>query len=452
MKLSNKINFLTTFLFIGLLIFINGAIYFSFSTMMMDRELERTASEAKKAIKGLSQQGTSIPIDDLLRAYVPINGMLQIVMSDGSQGPAVTAAGQQELRDHPVNLFPGEHRKVIHFSGIPHAFVSIPIVWNDGEIAQLQVTENLKTTSDMLGLLRLVLIGVTLFATIPVILSSRLLSHIITGPITSMISTMRDIQGSGHFKRIPLSKKSKDELYQMGVAFNHMIELLELNFEKQGQFISNASHELKTPLTVIESYSSLLKRRGKQQPELFDEAVEAIHSEALHMKNLTEQLLLLAKHDEQWNVDLEDLPLSLMAKDFVQSFQKAYFREIILQVDTELLVRTDKQKFKQLFYILLDNARKYSSDIINIHIYQSKQMAVVEINDYGIGIPSDELDKIFDRFYRVDKARARKTGGFGLGLSLAKEIAMVMHAEILLDSKDGQGTTAKIILPLAVTD
>ncbi|WP_147533447.1 sensor histidine kinase [Bacillus marasmi] len=446
MKLKNRINLYTTVLFIILLIFINGSIYFSFSKMMLQKELERTMDEAARAVKGINQTETPVPPKELLQAYVPINGMLQMVKSDGKRGAGVVVPEQQSLRDTPVKFYQKEVNEIVEMNGIPHAFVSMPIVWNDGEVVAMQLTESLKTTADMLAMLKIILIAVTVIATVPVIISSRLLGNFITRPITSMIITMSEIIESSRFKRISLPKESKDELYQMGRTFNRMIELLEMNYEKQGRFISNASHELKTPLTVIESYASLLKRRGKEQPELFEESVQAIHSEAIRMKDLTEQLLLMARHDEQWKIELEDIRLTPIITELVRSFQKAYQREIKLRIEAEDYVRADQQKLKQLLYILLDNARKYSEDFIEVVILKNKEKVAVEICDRGIGIPPAELEKIFDRFYRVDKARTRQTGGFGLGLALAKEISEATCAELQIESTEGVGTKAKILL------
>lgn len=448
MKLKNRINLYTSVLFIAMLIIINGSIYLSFRTMMFNREMERTNDEATQAVKGINHIGTAISADELLRAYVPINGMLQIVKADGIRGAGVVVPEQQSLRDIPVRFFQKERKEIIEISGTPYSFVSIPIVWTGGEVVALQLTESLKATADMLGVLKIILVVVTVLATIPVAMSSRLLGNFITRPITSMIATMGDIIKSGHFKRIRLPKESKDELYQMGKTFNRMMDLLEVNYEKQGQFISNASHELKTPLTVIESYASLLKRRGKEQPEVLEEAVQAIHSEAIRMKDLTEQLLLLAKHEEQWNVKLEDIPMSQMVSELVRMYKKAYQREIQLQIEAEAIARVDQQKFKQLFYILMDNARKYSEDVIDVVIRKKNDKVAVEICDWGIGIPASELDKIYDRFYRVDKARIRKTGGFGLGLALAKEITEAIGAELQLESTEGIGTKAIVLLNL----
>src|SRR5699024_5347668 len=188
-----------------------------------------------------------------------------------------------------------------------YIFVSVPMITEKGEVANLQLMESLEITSHILNILRVILIIVTALAMIPVFIFVHILSKIISKPILSMIGTMNDIQKSGEYKRIPLQKQSKDELYQMGTTFNAMIEQLEKNYDNQEQFIMNASHELKTPLTVIESYSDLLKRRGMEQPELFNESIEAIHSEAIRMRELTEQLLLLTKNDATWKMKLQSV-------------------------------------------------------------------------------------------------------------------------------------------------
>ncbi|PAE21257.1 two-component sensor histidine kinase [Bacillus sp. 7504-2] len=449
MKLRNKINLYSTVVFIILLILLNGAIYYSFSQMMYKSELERTIAQATRAADGIGQIEGEVPHQEVLRAYMPINGMLQIVNNDGSPGTAVVDPNHQYLHKVNVQYYDKQVQEITSYDRVTHTFASLPIVWRNGEVANLQITVSLQQTDEILSTLRIVQIIVTLLAIIPVLLSSRFLSNLITRPITSMIQTMREIRESGQFRRIAKSKESKDELSQMAETFNEMIDLLELNYEKQGQFISNASHELNTPLTVIESYASLLKRRGQEQPELFAESIQAIHSEAIRMKSLTEQLLNLARNDKPLRIELEEIALADVVAEMVRTIEKSYQRKIELEVEGEVTVQTDLQKFKQLFYIFLDNARKYSEDTIKVRIKTLQREGVVEIIDYGIGIPAPELEKVFDRFYRVDKARTRKTGGFGLGLSLATDLAEAMGAKISLESVEGLGTTAKIILPLA---
>jgi two-component system, OmpR family, sensor histidine kinase ArlS len=454
MKLANKIHLFTTVLFIALLILLSVAIYFSFSRMLFTSELERGNAEASQIAEGINQAPEAVEPQDLLRAYVPVNGMIRIIGSNGKSDISVTAKGQEKLVDKTIYFYKGERREIIEYDGIPYTFISHPIIWTNGEVVNLQVMESLAATHENLNVLRVVIIVVTLIATIPVFLSARLLSNFITRPITSMIDTMTEIQKNGEFKQIQLPKQSKDELYQMGTTFNDMMRLLKNNYEKQEQFVSNASHELNTPLTIIESYASLLKRRGKQQPETFDESVEAIHSEAVRMKELTRQLLQLARSDTQWNLVMTDISLIDIVNTSVRSFREAYKREIVVNVEAEnqqdhpIIVKADQQKLKQVLFILLDNACKYSDELIKVNVKTKQDTAFIEVVDRGIGIPTSDLPKVFDRFYRVDKARTRKQGGSGLGLSLAKEIAVAMNGDVRLQSEEGLGTKASILLKI----
>jgi len=447
MKLRNKINLSTTFLFISLFIISNLSIYLIFSNLIVDRAMMEAKAEAEKIGEGLNKSLGFVDTNTLLRAYVPVDGMIQIVMPDQKRLPPVTSLSEKDLSRLEVSYFSNERSEKIEFEGKSYSLVSLPIILGDGQVANLQVIKSLESVIGDFSILRIVLLIVTIMAMIPVLISSRLLSNVITKPITSLIETMTDIRKSGHFKRIQLEERSKDELYEMGETFNHMMDLLETNFQKQDQFVSNASHELRTPLTIIESYSSLLKRRGLKEPELFHESIEAVHSESIRMKDMIEQLLLLAKHDEAWNVEREVIDLSKHVGQTVKAFENAYHREIILKQQEEgIQVIADDQKLKQLMFIVLDNARKYSDDAITIEIGEKVNQPFIKIIDRGIGIPKEDLPKVFDRFYRVDKARSRKMGGSGLGLSLAKEIAEIMEASLTLESIEGAGTTITILL------
>ncbi|MET1194104.1 histidine kinase dimerization/phospho-acceptor domain-containing protein, partial [Bacillus licheniformis] len=174
-----------------------------------------------------------------------------------------------------------------HLYAISHT----PVIWTNGEVVSLEVTEQLADVEQSLQTLKFILLIASLVILIPTIFAGRLLSKIILRPIKSLIHTMEEIQVSRTFKKIDLSSPSKDELDQMANTFNNMMDLLEENYKKQEQFVSDASHELKTPLTVVESYANMLKRWGMKRPDILEEAIEAIHSESLRMKQLTSQML-----------------------------------------------------------------------------------------------------------------------------------------------------------------
>jgi two-component system, OmpR family, sensor histidine kinase ArlS len=446
MKLRKKINLYTAFLFALLLILMNITVYYSFTKLIYESELNTANKELVNITENISKSLGTIPDDALLRAHVPINGMIRIVTADNKGLPPVTSVSEPHLSKQEASFYSQEVTKLIKFQNRLYTFGSMPIILQDGRVANLQVTKSMQTASDNLSTLRLVLVMVTLLALIPVLISSRILSNLITLPVISMINTMTEIRQSGRFKRLKLQRKSKDELYQMGETFNHMIDLLEINYDKQQQFVSNASHELKTPLTIIESYASLLKRRGMEEPKIFEESIEAIHSEAIRMKEMTEQLLLLARNQEHWNIEENHVLLFDLLKQTVNAFQGAYHREIefIEENDAPITVRTDEKKLKQLMFIFLDNARKYSENTITVVTGIEQNEVFIKIIDRGIGIEKEEIPMVFDRFYRVDKARTRKSGGSGLGLAIAKEMADAIGVRVALESTIGIGTTATL--------
>ncbi|TGB01384.1 sensor histidine kinase [Halobacillus salinus] len=444
MKLSNRIHVYTTVLVILLLVLIDTAVYVSFQRSIIQSEVEQTKEEARQALEGVAAEQGGFPVQDLLRAYVPPGGMIEIVLQSGEEAATVTGGSLPELAEEPSTYLEGEVAEVTRIDGTPYAFVALPVVWSDGEVASLQLTETMASEASTLQLLRFVLMIVTLIAIIPLFVSARLLGKVITNPITSLIQTMEEIRGSGQFRRIEADGASNDELEQMKETFNRMIDQLELNYRRQEQFISNASHELKTPLTIIESYSNLLKRRGLQDASLFDESIEAIHSEALRMKDLTQQLLLLARQEEHWDTKVSQHALSDLLSSVVTAFEKAYQREVVLEVKQDGLIETDADKLKQLLYIFMDNARKYSDGAIQLVAGVEERQWRMEIIDEGIGIPASKRPHVFERFYQVSESRTSSEGGFGLGLALAEDLAAVLGGTIDLQSVEGEGTSVTV--------
>ncbi|SDT05000.1 Signal transduction histidine kinase [Paenibacillaceae bacterium GAS479] len=448
MRLRSKIHLYSSVLFAAVIILMNLSIYALFWRMSMNSELDRAEAEAVTAAAGLREAADAAAMKDLLRAYVPLDGMLGVVGDNGAVEGRVTSVGQPDLSRWKLAFADQREVRTVRFEGRTFSYASIPVIWSVGEVANVQVLQSLEPAADNLRVLSRVLIAVTILALLPVFLSSWLLGRLVMHPIQAMTSTMREIRGSGSFRRLKQRDGARDELAEMGETFNSMMDQLESNYDKQKSFVSNASHELKTPLTVIESYASLLLRRGKDKPELLEESIQAIHSESVRMKEMTEQLLLLARPKEQWLVSLGQVDLGAAAEESARAFRNAYGREIAVDLPKQsVLAWTDGGKLKQLLFILLDNARKYSEEQIVITVTRkSDGGALLRIVDRGIGIPKEQLPKVFDRFYRVDESRTRGIGGAGLGLSLGKELADAIGAELTLDSVEGLGTTATIIL------
>lgn len=439
MKLKNKIHISSTLLMLVILLVLAFVIYFSFSQLTYSTEVSQLQSETNALVAKFNETETANP-SDVLRGYVPVNGLIRVASAEDEQltaiqSPAVIAKLPAELEGQSGTVKVDDER---------FAYVKAPIIWTDGQVAEVTVAQSLRETTNNLNTLRLVLIVGTLLAMIPVVISSVVLGKIVTQPITNLTNTMTRIQRNGQFERLPVEGKSQDELAQMGNTFNEMMNLLEENYSKQEEFVSNASHELKTPLTVIGSYAKLLQRQGMQDEKIAEESVAAIRAETDRMKALIEQLLHIARRSEsqvEWTqVDALDL-----LEQTVTAMNTSYDREFkLITTEQSLPVITDIAKFKQLLYILLDNARKYSSDKVEV-VAQKNGDTIIQVRDTGIGIPKESVPYVFERFYRVDKARNRETGGFGLGLSLAKQLADSLKVRIELESIEQLGTTVSII-------
>ncbi len=263
-----------------------------------------------------------------------------------------------------------------------------------------------------------------------------------------MINTMEDIEKSGIPKKIAILHGTKDELHKMAETFNRMIDRLNENLEKQKQFVSDSSHELKTPLTVIKSYADLLRRRGVHNEELTLHAINSIYSEATRIQKMTERFLDLANTELENSLDIKPIDLISLCQNIVIQLREVYKREFVLHYqESPIIVNADELKLKQVIIILLDNAMKYSTEKIDVYLEKSEPYTVLRVKDHGIGIPENELEHIFERFYRVDKARSRETGGTGLGLSIAKNIIKQHQGDIKVTSKDGVGTSVELFLP-----
>ncbi|MEW9675668.1 HAMP domain-containing histidine kinase [Lentibacillus sp. L22] len=440
--------FSTVWLLITLLI-VNIAIYLLFYKITTNGELDRMLAQTENIVSAVSPDN-NVDTKELLRAYLPANGMISVV--DRNSHSIVTTTKNTKMRDYTPEFKNTQSSEIHYINGETYGVVSLPIIWENGQVVSLEVTENLAEMNQTLNELKIVLIIAFIVVIIPSILGGRLLGNILLKPINSMINTMKEIQQSGTFKKIPLGHKHQDELYKMADMFNHTMDILESNFEKQQAFVSDASHELKTPLTIIESYASILKRWGMKSPDVLEESIEAIHSETVRMKEMTNQMLQLAENPEDLNLEFSSVNLVDLCEKTAQMFEKAQHRQVRVQSAVEqALTWADESKLKQLLFIFLDNALKYSSKVIQIMVGREGENVFLAVQDHGIGIPEDEVDQVFDRFFRVDKARSRQSGGTGLGLAIARQIVAAHHGSVHLDSVMGEGTKVTVFFPALKT-
>lgn len=314
----------------------------------------------------------------------------------------------------------------------------------------VQLGLDMKTTSDFLGVMYQSLLGINIVGILISILSGIYLTKRILRPIEAISRTARNISINDLSQRIDTSGPS-DELKELAKTINSMVDRLERSVEKQKQFISDASHELRTPIAVIQGYTRMLERWGKKDPAILDESIEAISIEAENMRRIFEQLLTLAQADSGHTLpEYELFSLRPLIEDTVRDFKliaPGHRIDIISTSDNELYA--DRTAIQQLLRILLDNCVKYTPEegSITINVEQKDAQTIIEVSDTGVGISAEDLPRIFDRFYRSEKSRSKKMGGTGLGLSIAKWITEIHGGTIDVSSVFGVGTTVRITLP-----
>jgi heavy metal sensor kinase len=270
-------------------------------------------------------------------------------------------------------------------------------------------------------------------------------------PVDQITRTAHEIEESDLSRRIPV--QSKDELGRLAATLNKMIERLEKAFKRQKQFTSDASHELRTPLAVIQAESTLALSKERTADE-YKQSLEIVSNESMLMAKVIDQLLTLARADsgkEQLSfeeIDLSELLAGVAANaEILCRDEGLEFRSDLMD---NILVSGDRAKLRELFLNLLDNAIRYSPDggKISLTLRRVKEMAVISIADTGIGISEEDIPHIFERFYRVDKARSRVENGAGLGLAICKYIAEIHGGRIEVISRLGEGSTFSVWLPI----
>lgn len=270
--------------------------------------------------------------------------------------------------------------------------------------------------------------------------------------LSGAINTLNQITAKELDTRIFIDNE-RAELRDLALAINSMLDRLDAAYNSQLRFVSDASHELRTPIAVIQGYANLIDRWGKEDPEALQESIDAIKAEAEGMQTLVEQLLFLARSDnhsivmQHSLVDISDLT-SDVARDCMLI---APDNNIITDIAPNLWVEGDSGLIKQALRIFLDNAVKYSPSGEQVMVGAARDGGNIKIwvTDNGIGIAAEDLSHVFERFYRSDESRARKTGGTGLGLSIAKWIVQRHDGYAEIVSRENIGTRLTMVIPAA---
>ena len=284
-----------------------------------------------------------------------------------------------------------------------------------------------------------------------VLVVNSLVLRTITRPIGELNAGISQMSQGNLSARVDV--RGNNEFAGLAKAFNSMSERLEQLDKSRSQFVSNASHELKTPLSTMKILIETLLYQDPMDPGMAKEFMTDINQEIDRLNRIVSDLLTLVNIDSGMKMNLADMDISALLQEQVKRLGPLA-RENGIELDCaakEILeVNGDALKLQQVVYNIIDNAIKYTPRGGEVHCsaVRSGKKAVIRVSDTGVGIPEEDLPHIFDRFYRVDKARSRETGGTGLGLSIVKQFVLLHGGTIDAKSTFGKGTTFTIELPL----
>lgn len=334
----------------------------------------------------------------------------------------------------------------------PFRFISAPL-YRDGKLAYIvQLGTHLRFIRKSLsGFKRNIL------AAFPIVLvlgsfGGWILARRSLLPIGYIVSKTQSITTKNLNERL-IQRRTHDEMDDLIRTINEMIARLEDSFKRMAEFTADASHELKTPLCALKGEAEVLLSKPRTAEE-YQEGLAHFIERFDQLNRMINDLIFLSKSDSsQVELKMNPVRLDLLINDMGDLFQiLAEQKNIALNINSlqETVVMGDKTRLQQLFTNLIDNAMKYTLDggAIHITLEKNQELAVVKISDTGIGIPKDEQEKIFKRFYRIDKSRSKETGGVGLGLSIAEWIAHTHHGKIEVFSEQNQGSTFTVYLSI----
>ena len=330
--------------------------------------------------------------------------------------------------------------------------MTYPVIKDGKLISVLQVGGSLQPVEDVLTRLRFMLLLILPTALILALIGGWFLAHEALQPVDAMAQVARQISAGDLSRRIPIRPR-QDELSQLAETFNIMIGQLEASIQQILQFSADASHELRTPLTILKGEAEIALRQARSVEEFKQTLVSSLE-EINRMSRIVEDLFLLSKGDlGEERLEKEPVELaSLMSDTFLQMelFAKDKKVSLILGRNEESWVTGDIYRLRELFLNLIENAIRYTpaEGRITASVFHDRREAMVVVSDSGIGIPEKDLPRIFDRFYRSERARDMYPKGSGLGLSICRWIVLAHHGKIEVESEPGRGSTFTVRLPL----
>jgi signal transduction histidine kinase len=442
------------------------ALNFAFRQILLDQAKLRIAATSEQIVQAIDAARTI----NVFEPVPPTTALTERANLDHWAGP-FTYVQIDSLRGYPeaksTNMGALQLTAILDFhSGDAHfEIVRTPeggqllvldrLLRSDGDpIAIAQVAEPLDNVQHVLRQARTILIWSAIGGALLVGAASFFIAGTAIDPIKRLTTAMAEIGSDQLNRRIPTTRT--DEVGKLAAAFNAMLARLEEAFARERQFIADASHELKTPLTVINANAQLLKRWGNDEPKVRDESLDAIITESQQLAGMVSGMLTLAKADSGDQIPKEPLSVNRLVEEVVAHARpRADRKSLVLEAhlpEPRAIVIGDASLLRQLLNNLIDNAIKFTeSGRIDVTVIPTLQTVAVDVADTGIGITGDTAERLFDRFFRSDESHSRTIEGTGLGLAIVRSIARIHGGTVTAAPRPGGGSIFHLILPAAST-
>jgi len=468
-------------------VLILGILLISFSTFLyftLSNSLHRDVDNKLRSLAELVSSESSSPlskfsfgnIDQALETSMnlkPIGKFIQVLDESGNIGRrsenlknVQLPIGLNALKNASKGLITFETNRSI--ANTPLRIITFPVVENNHVTKIVQIASSLEEVEDALNTLFIILIITVPLALMVASLGGQFLAHQALKPVDDITQTARMITSQNLNQRI-IPPKVKDEISRLIETFNGMISRLDQSFQQIKQFSSDASHELKTPLTILKGEVEVMLRKERTQRE-YQQTLKSNLEEINRMSQIVEDLLLLSRADTgQIELNRGDINLTEILSEVVaQMDMLARSKGLNLSTSNnhrEIHIFGDALRIREMLINLIDNGIKYTEEGGSVHIIlkngfppagrypsdglekERERFVEIIVSDTGIGISKEDQQKIFDRFFRVDKARSREQGGSGLGLSICKWIVEAHQGEIEVESELGKGSSFIVKLP-----
>src|SRR4030043_612616 len=469
-------------------VLILGILFISFSSFLslpLSRSLYRDVDHKLRSLAELIASESTSPlskfgfgnIDQALEATMnlkPIGKFIQVLDESGRIGRTSENLKSVQLPISLNALRNGSKGLVTYetnhsLGNTPLRIITYPVKENNQVTKMIQVASSLEDVEDALNTLLIILI-----VTVPSILmiaslGGQFLANKALKPVDRVTQTARMITSQNLNQRIQ-TLKVKDEISRLIDTFNEMISRLDQSFRQIKQFTTDASHELKTPLTILKGEVEVALRKKRMAQE-YEQTLKSNLEEINRMSKIVDDLLLLSRADiGEIRLKKEDINLTKILRELVAQMNiLAQPKNINIETSNhheDIHIFGDVLRIRELFLNLIENGIKYTEEGGAVNITLEKDTLLLDhkqsslagekqekfvkviVSDTGIGIAEEDQERIFDRFFRVDKARSREQGGSGLGLSICKWIVEAHHGEILIESEIEKGSSFIIKLPL----